>query len=158
MPPLADAALSVADALGLHGGPADPSFAAHAAQLRVLAQPGALSDLAATSLPGALVSLWTTAGLPGTLSADGQDGVRWAGTIAGATAGVRVGSAAGLGISVSIDGLTACRYSSATWARASAAGLRPRRPTSRSPSRRTPRHCSGCASRPSSASGPPAAP
>ena len=107
MPPLADAALSVADALGLHGGPADPSFAAHAAQLRVLAQPGALSDLAATSLPGALVSLWTTAGLPGTLSADGQDGVRWAGTIAGATAGVRVGWAAGLGISVSIDGLTA---------------------------------------------------
>ena len=106
-PPLANAALAVADALGIHGGPGDPSFAAHGAALRALAQPGALQTLAATALPGAVVALWTAAGLPGTLSADGQTGVRWAGNVAGATAGARVGWATTLGVALNVDGLVA---------------------------------------------------
>jgi hypothetical protein len=104
---LADAALAVADALGIHGGTPDPSFAAHGEQLRALAQPGALENLVATALPGAIASLWTAAGLPGTLSADAPAGVRWAGGIAGATAGARVGWAADLGVGIEVDGLTA---------------------------------------------------
>ena len=141
--PLADAVLAIADALGIHGGTPDPSFAAHGAQLRALAQPGALQTLAATALPGALGALWTAAGLPGTLSADGPTGVRWAGTVAGASAGAHVGWAASVGVGVSVDGLTAGPLRVNHLGAGVSAGAPRRHSTSPSPCHRRSRRCSG---------------
>ena len=106
LPPIAAAALALADALGIHGGTPDTSFSAHGAQLRALAAAGSLESLAASALPGAIQALWTAAALPGAVTAAGN-GIQWSGMVGTATAGVRVGWASDLGILLSVDGLSA---------------------------------------------------
>jgi hypothetical protein len=106
LPAVAQATLAVADALGIHGGTGDPTFAAHGPQLQTLAASGSLESLAASGLPGAVVALWHAAALPGAVTAAGN-GVQWSGSVAGGTGGVRVGWASDLAVTVSIDGITA---------------------------------------------------
>ena len=103
---LGAAALEVADALGIHGGPGDPSFAAHVAQLRALTEPEALATLSTERLPSAIAAVWTAAGLPGTVSAAGA-GVAWQATVAGAAATMTVGWGAAPAVAVAVDGLVA---------------------------------------------------
>ena len=104
---LAGAALAVADALGLHGGSSDPSFTAHAAQIRALTQPGALSSLQTTTLPTALSTVWQAAGLPGILTPGaGGAGVGWSDVIAGATVTASLGWGTQPALSVGVDGLS----------------------------------------------------
>ena len=105
-PPVVEAALSIAEALDLHGGPGDPTFAGHIAQLRALGQPGAFERLTATGLPQALAAAWEAAGLPGAIT-PAADAASWSASVAGATAGVSFAWGNGLALEISVLDLAA---------------------------------------------------
>ena len=105
-PPVVTAALSIAEALDLHGGPGDPTFAGHMAQLRALGQPGAFERLTATGLPQALAAAWEAADLPGAIT-PATDAASWSGSVAGAAAGVSFGWGNELGLEISVLDLSA---------------------------------------------------
>ncbi len=105
-PPVVATALSIAEALDLHGGPGDPTFAGHIAQLRALGQPGAFERLTATGLPQALAAAWEAAGLPGTIT-PATDAASWSASVAGATAGVSFAWGNGLALEISVLDLAA---------------------------------------------------
>lgn len=106
VPAVAAAVLAVADAVGIHGGPGDPTFAAHTATLKALASGDGLDVLAQAGLPAAVVQLWQIAGLPGTATA-AADGVHVAATFGVVTVAVEAGWGAAPAALVRVDGLTA---------------------------------------------------
>ena len=105
-PAVADAVLAVADAVGIHGGPGDPSFTAHTATIKALAGGDGLDNLAQAGLPAAVVQLWHVAGLPGTVTA-AAGGVSVAATFGDVTVAVNAGWGAAALARVRIGGLTA---------------------------------------------------
>ena len=105
-PALADAVLAVADAVGIHGGPGDPSFAAHVPQLRALAGPDGLDALTSAGLPAAITQLWQVAGLPGTITGTAS-GVAAHATIDGVDVTVEAGWGATPLVRLRVDGLVA---------------------------------------------------
>jgi hypothetical protein len=105
-PAVADAVLAVADAVGIHGGPGDPSFAAHTATIRELAGGGGLDVLAQADLPTAIAKLWEVAGLPGTATpTDG--GVSVAATFGDVEVAVDTAWGATPTVRLRVDGLSA---------------------------------------------------
>jgi hypothetical protein len=105
-PPLAEAIFAVADAIGVHGGASDPSFAAHTDALQALAGPGGLTALAATGLPAAVAQLWQVAGLPGTVT-QAPSGVTVQSSTGPITATIELGWGSTPVARLRIDGLVA---------------------------------------------------
>ena len=105
-PAAADALLAVADAVGVHGGPGDPSFAAHTATIRALAGGDGLAVLAQADLPPAIVRLWQIAGLPGMVTATAS-GVSLAASFDAVAVAVDAGWGPTPTVRLRIDGLTA---------------------------------------------------
>jgi large repetitive protein len=105
-PAVADALLAIADAVGVHGGPGDPSFAAHTATIRALAGGDGLAVLSQANLPPAIVRLWQIAGLPGTVTATAS-GVSLAAGFDAVTVAVDAGWGATPTVRLRFGGLTA---------------------------------------------------
>jgi hypothetical protein len=107
-PAVAAAVLAVADAVGIHGGPGTPSFAAHTEQIRALASGDGMAVLAAAQsrLPTAIGQLWTAAGLPGTITTT-PSGVSAHATVAGIGLTVDAGWAGTPRVELLVEGVTA---------------------------------------------------